>query len=304
MLLYRDPIDVVSSLMRRGMEFDLPALVDPIRALGSWQVHNRAVLRFYRARPNQCLLAHADSVVGDPRTFCRLVSDKLGIPLSEDAASVAVRDGALSQIVVPRSAWANFAAMAPEAAELLEQLNALADLRSESHESARRSDALESVADKPLEDALPLLIAKLHPPSALAAHRHLDRIHATRIHELERRASEDTRELEGLRSRAASLESLVKSQKDRLDETASTRKSSDELSRRNEKSSRGNDTRSASTKAPSSARGGGWKKSAPATVLSSSSSRARRPRSRRHELTSETWRSSSRSKKRRLCGSI
>ena len=78
--VYRHPVEVVLSLLRRGRSFDSEALVNPLTALRSWQTHKQSLLDFFRRHPNSCVLGHVSTISDDPEAFIELTANKLKLP--------------------------------------------------------------------------------------------------------------------------------------------------------------------------------------------------------------------------------
>ncbi len=81
LLLFRDPLAVVDSLIRRGTDDQIKQ--KPVIALKSWQVYNRCLLNFVLRNKDNCLLYQIDEVISSPDLFVDIVSMKLGIELKK-----------------------------------------------------------------------------------------------------------------------------------------------------------------------------------------------------------------------------
>jgi hypothetical protein len=90
LFVYRAPWEVLDSLFRRADDiFDhYPEL-----ALAIWVNYNRAILEFYEAEPDRCLLVNTASAAADPQLLVGAIQDKLGIPLKAPATDI--YDGSL-----------------------------------------------------------------------------------------------------------------------------------------------------------------------------------------------------------------
>lgn len=74
--VYRHPIEVLLSLVRRG-EFDRhPA---PMKGLRAWLIYNTSIRTFYEQHGAHCVLAHIDGITANPQQFAHLVQEKLQI---------------------------------------------------------------------------------------------------------------------------------------------------------------------------------------------------------------------------------
>ena len=85
LFVYRAPWEVLDSLFRRADDiFDhYPEL-----ALAIWVNYNQAILEFYEAQPERCLLVNTASVTTDPQLLVAAIKDKLGIELKPPAADI------------------------------------------------------------------------------------------------------------------------------------------------------------------------------------------------------------------------
>jgi hypothetical protein len=78
LFLYRQPLAVVDSLIRRGTG---KIANYPLAALKSWRVYNQQILNFWRKRQNDCYLCEIDYFIASPEDVCRDLEKKLGIQL-------------------------------------------------------------------------------------------------------------------------------------------------------------------------------------------------------------------------------
>ena len=179
-LLYRHPVEVVLSLLRRGS--DLGALANPLIALRSWRVYNARILEFARRHRPQCRLCHISGFVADIDASLRLVLDGLDVP-ALDSRELGIerwyRPDELNRLPLSREEHSLLRALAPDVVSLYEALEAEAHLPSgelrdpaADRAAARRpaSDLIDSLNRRPeMIDAfgpLPafyLLLALLEP---------------------------------------------------------------------------------------------------------------------------------------------
>lgn len=127
LLVFRHPIDVVLSLLRRGSDYE--ALVDPAAGLRSWAVHNRCILEFYRQHSEHCFLVEIDSLTRNIDRFSSELSRKLGLEIdgADDASELFVR-GELRSFSGASGLKSLLRRLMPEVIELLEQLREASDL--------------------------------------------------------------------------------------------------------------------------------------------------------------------------------
>ena len=103
MLVYRHPIEVALSLLRRGAEVDLQALENPALALEAWRIHNQAILDFYRQHPGRCVPGHIRALTADLDRCVATCSTKLDLPPASEG--VAVHNAALRAEVALPERW-------------------------------------------------------------------------------------------------------------------------------------------------------------------------------------------------------
>jgi hypothetical protein len=79
LFLFRHPVSVVQSLLRRGTD---PSLVrHPRMAFQSWRLHNQRILGFYRRNQSSCFLVDTNDVVRDATAVVSALFSKLHIDL-------------------------------------------------------------------------------------------------------------------------------------------------------------------------------------------------------------------------------
>jgi hypothetical protein len=82
--LYREPAEVVDSLLRRR---DQPVVADPELAVRSWVAHNSRILRLTRAHRSRCILANISVITRDPRRFLTIAAERLDVALNPEVTS-------------------------------------------------------------------------------------------------------------------------------------------------------------------------------------------------------------------------
>jgi hypothetical protein len=142
--VYRTPWDVADSLFRRG---DDELAERPEFAYRVWMRYNRAILAFYRAHPERCLLINIDAVAPRLEMLAGLLNNKLALSTTA-AASVFDRD-LLRHLPPGHPAIALAHAHFPEAITIFRALEDAADLpgtlgapRSPEREAALQHHAL------------------------------------------------------------------------------------------------------------------------------------------------------------------
>lgn len=126
--VYRHPLEVVLSLLRRGADVDVEALENPAVVLEAWRIHNQAILGFYRRHPELCVLAHIRTLTANLEPGILACGKKLGLSLDGVRIHRLYHAEELSAIDVPQEALETLTRLAPEVAELYGQLQQTADL--------------------------------------------------------------------------------------------------------------------------------------------------------------------------------
>ena len=160
LFVYRHPIEVLLSLLRRG-EFDNhPSLMAGLHA---WHVYNSNIQAFCDAHPDCCLLVHVDGVVQQPERFSQLLEEKLqlGFGLDSEAFNQIYQANELQKTPFSPALAGTLRKLCPGSLELYEQLNRQADLCGNNGPS----DSDASPSSSPLAD----FIGSLEEPISLPA---------------------------------------------------------------------------------------------------------------------------------------
>ncbi len=133
LFVYRHPVEVLLSLLRRG-EFD--ANPSPLDGLQAWQVYNSNIQAFCVQHPDRCLLVHIGGVIQHPSKFSEMLRKKLqidSVPGPEAFAQIyhgnelqKTSFSADLDVVLPR--------ISPGLLKLYQRLNQEADLPSDGFE--------------------------------------------------------------------------------------------------------------------------------------------------------------------------
>jgi hypothetical protein len=125
LVLYRHPVDVVLSLLRRGTEPEL--WMEPRLAFASWVVHNRRLLDFVKRHRERCFVAQVPALAADLEGVVARVAVRFALPLepANAAAPLAVEELAPSLSARERPAWER---VVPDALDLYRDLDEIADL--------------------------------------------------------------------------------------------------------------------------------------------------------------------------------
>ena len=126
LLVYRYPWEVAASIHRLGSKVfsEHPTYPEQI-----WMVYNRALLAFFAAHPERCVLASTNALAANPGQIKPLLERHLGLSLRDDSGLR--MDPALFKNAPAGDPLPGLHALAwPEAAELLAELDAAAHLSS------------------------------------------------------------------------------------------------------------------------------------------------------------------------------
>jgi len=124
LFVYRHPIEVLLSLLRRG-EFDgHPSFM---AGLNAWHTYNSNILKVCNRYPDRCLLVHIDAVTQQPGEFFRLIQDTLQLGSSLDSETFDEFYHATELHKTPFTSGLNatLARLFPELLDLYSQLNCM-----------------------------------------------------------------------------------------------------------------------------------------------------------------------------------
>jgi SAM-dependent methyltransferase len=126
LLVYRPPIDVLLSLMRRG-EFYNAGLLEGLEA---WYAYNLRIQQFYEQHRETSLLCQSYAIVDHFTDFQQLLINKLGLDLQIDISVLdeVYHSKELRRASMPTIVMEILRAVHPESVELYESLNKSADL--------------------------------------------------------------------------------------------------------------------------------------------------------------------------------
>lgn len=158
--VYRHPLDVVLSLLRRATDLQIAA--DPMRGVRVWEAYNGAILAFVRRHGERCVLLPLSAVVADEHAAIAAAAARLALPL--DAGRIGRHVAAdLHHGALDGEAAATFAAIVPSAARLLVDLDAAATVPPVAA-APRRGEA-----SSPRVPELADLLARLDPAAVRAS---------------------------------------------------------------------------------------------------------------------------------------
>ena len=122
LFVYRHPVEVFLSLLRRGDQIDRP-----LTGLSAWEIYNEHILSFMKRHPEQVILCHIHGILQDTKTFNNLISKKLGLAKLMDVEKC-YHVESLHHLLIPE--WVNLFInhKFPGVLELYDQLQKQADL--------------------------------------------------------------------------------------------------------------------------------------------------------------------------------
>ena len=127
LFVFRHPIEVLLSLLRRG-EFDShPTL---LAGLNAWYVYNRNIEIFFDAHPARCVLAHIDGIAQQSDRFAELLRHKLrpDVGLNSEVLGQKFHANELQKIPFSPELTAALTKIHPPLVELYQRLIQKADL--------------------------------------------------------------------------------------------------------------------------------------------------------------------------------
>jgi len=124
LLLYRHPVEVALSLLRRGLQLDLQ--LAPERALDAWSAYNARLLAFRRAHPERVLLVSVEALTADLAGALARIAERAGAPLAAELGAGVLEAGELRAGLEAREL--DWSALAPAATALFAELEEAADL--------------------------------------------------------------------------------------------------------------------------------------------------------------------------------
>jgi len=223
--VYRHPVEVALSLLRRGTDSD--ALVDPMASVRAWQVHNECILDFYQKHTEVCILCNIFSIAEKIEAFIDLVEKKLTLSLQKEGIQSLFYPNELRRVVTSVELDSILRQIAPETAELYEQLEAQADLPGHASEqmavqqNAQIVDLQRSISSLVEKGKLPeaqlpwlfsLLLTILDPQAVLGGKEALE----AHIKNLEEHLRDLTAHAKNLEQLVASKETHIQSLEQRI----------------------------------------------------------------------------------------
>ena len=124
LLVYRHPVEVTLSLLRRGIDLDVQ--LDPAAAIAAWIEHNRRILAFCAASPERCVLWSIAGATRDLGASLDALARRSGLPLAGRGLERLYAPDELRQRLQARGI--DWRAVMPEAMGLYARLEAAADL--------------------------------------------------------------------------------------------------------------------------------------------------------------------------------
>lgn len=132
LFVYRHPVEVVLSLLRRGLELEIQQ--DPRVAFRAWMAYNERLLAFRAAHPGRCLLWHVAGATRSLDDTVGILEERLGRPLQRVDGNALFHPDELSGLVAREIDWPT---LLPDVFELYRRLEEAADLPGTGLEPAR-----------------------------------------------------------------------------------------------------------------------------------------------------------------------
>jgi predicted O-methyltransferase YrrM len=141
LFVYRHPLDVLLSLLRRGEFDEHPNLLAGLQA---WQTYNTKIANFYDRHPDECLLVHIDGIVNQVEHFSQFLQGKLQLDfqLQQESFDQIFHTGELRNVTFPPVVERILKKLQPGVMDLYHRLNACADLCAEGTDRAAENAAL------------------------------------------------------------------------------------------------------------------------------------------------------------------
>ena len=130
-LVYRHPLEVLLSLVRRGDMY----CVGLLEGLAAWHTYNSFIKVFYERYPDRCILVHSYSVVDQIDEFESAINHKLQVETNIDHntfQSLYVPED-LRRLAITTDAETILDAVHPAALNMYRQIDAIADMPSLGH---------------------------------------------------------------------------------------------------------------------------------------------------------------------------
>ncbi|MGD0038764.1 MAG: sulfotransferase [Bacteroidota bacterium] len=144
--IYRHPLEVATSLIRRGT--DIQILLDPIRGIRSWILHNKFILKFYQGHKESCFLLHVSNLGINVNSTITSISKKLDILLQTKHLGKNYSTNEL-HLLNPVNNKLFLSALDPDADMLYSSMEQEADLPdvSETEENSETLQVVQTFAD-------------------------------------------------------------------------------------------------------------------------------------------------------------
>lgn len=123
--VYRHPLEVYSSIIRRQK---LQVIGDEALIVDSWTAYNRAIARVWAGHRGRKFLVGTGAVFREPASLAEAICSRLGLPVPTATDRLPAFEAAeFKRLPIDRGAHACFSAAFPEAGNVFDQLQALAD---------------------------------------------------------------------------------------------------------------------------------------------------------------------------------
>ncbi|MGH1541892.1 MAG: glycoside hydrolase family 99-like domain-containing protein [Arenicella sp.] len=126
MLVYRHPMEVMISLIKRGTDWEI--INNPSKAIELWSFYNKQVLEYKQKHPDECVLCNLSGITSNIDAFINLATKQLKLPLKPVDTSTHFKKDELNQFHWPASTNEFLDIFSHESLELYNALEAVSDL--------------------------------------------------------------------------------------------------------------------------------------------------------------------------------
>jgi len=145
-LVYRHPIEVIVSLIRRSTDFEL--IAKPQKTIALWHYYNKKVLEYKKANPLECVLCNLSGITHNINDFLKLVSLKTNTKLNiEKNTNVQYQPSRLKQYHWPKSIEEVIVPILNESLDLYIEMESIADLPAKTENLKTLNAPLKSLAN-------------------------------------------------------------------------------------------------------------------------------------------------------------
>lgn len=149
--IYRHPVDVVLSLLRRGIKLDISVLENQLVGFQSWYVYNQSILNFYKQHPEKSILGNISGIIENVNVFLDQIDHKFGCSLIRTKMDDIYKEDELKQVHLTNDVIEIFDKLAPQAMTVYRELDGISEFpgpQKKYHEgSSKRIQSLRKVIE-------------------------------------------------------------------------------------------------------------------------------------------------------------